>query len=199
MANVATGPSAAGRLFFFWAQDMARCRQYSDSRWQGHDRRQNHRWGTRAYGPSRSPRSPADGRFLHLLAPDGSTRIVFCDTSMGLGARWDIEPRSSMRSGSALRLIFRRSRRPLVTLVLGPRYRQKGGRINWRARFAIRAAPMPPMTVELPLTNAVGPEELAHHCRGGLRRGHRRMARKYAQTIIMPLSRVFGRRINRGS
>jgi len=59
----------------------------------------------------------ADAR-LHFLAADGSTRIVSA-TQPGGGLPDGLLTAIGMRSGSALRLIFDRSLRPIVTLVLG--------------------------------------------------------------------------------
>jgi CO/xanthine dehydrogenase FAD-binding subunit len=66
----------------------------------------------------------------------------------------------SVRSGSALRLIFDRSLRPIVTLVLGldiDKGRITGGRV------AIGCAYAAPLTVNLPLDEPLLPRELAHH------------------------------------
>ena len=100
----------------------------------------------------------ADAR-LHFRAADCRKRIVSA-TQPGVGLPDGLLTAISMRSGSALRLIFDRSLRPIVTLVLGidiAKGRITGGRV------AIGCAYAAPLTVNLPLDEPLLPKELAHH------------------------------------
>jgi carbon-monoxide dehydrogenase medium subunit len=95
---------------------------------------------------------------LHFLTVDGSTRAVSV-AEPGEAMPNGLLTAVSMPSGTALRLVFDRSLRPIVTVALG--FDVVEGRING-GRVAIGCAHATPLTVNLPLDGPLLPGELAH-------------------------------------
>jgi carbon-monoxide dehydrogenase medium subunit len=95
---------------------------------------------------------------LHFLTAGGGTRIVSA-AEPGEVMPDGLLTAISMPSGSALRLIFDRSLRPIVTLALGLDIGE-GGIAG--GRVAIGCAYATPLTVRLPLDELLSPGELAH-------------------------------------
>ena len=116
----------------------------------------------------------ADAR-LHFLISDGSTRIVSATQSRG-ATRDGLLTAIILRSGSALRLVFDRSLRPVVTVALG--LDTVGGRI--RGRVAIGCAYAAPLTASLPLAEPLPPGELA--------RGAEQLAQEVVAGLPTPLA-----------
>ena len=112
----------------------------------------------------------ADAR-LHFFGADGNTRNVSATQSRG-AIRDGLLTAIILRSGSALRLVFDRSLRPIVTLALG--LDVVDGRIA-SGRIAIGCAYAAPLTASLPLEEPLSPGELAHH------------AERLAQEIVIGL------------
>ena len=117
----------------------------------------------------------ADAR-LHFLISDGSTRIVSATQSRG-ATRDALLTAIILRSGSALRLVFDRSLRPVVTVALG--LDTVGGRII-RGRVAIGCAYAAPLTASLPLAEPLPPGELA--------RGAEQLAQEVVAGLPTPLA-----------
>ena len=113
---------------------------------------------------------------LHFFTADGSTRIVSA-AEPGEVLLDGLLTAISMPSGSALRLIFDRSLRPIVTLALGLDIGEGG---NTGGRVAIGCAYAAPLTVGLPLDEPLSPGELAH--RAG------RLAKEVATGLPAPLT-----------
>src|SRR5215472_5580239 len=117
----------------------------------------------------------ADAR-LHFRISDGSTRIVSATQSRG-ATRDALLTAIILRSGSALRLVFDRSLRPVVTVALG--LDTVGGRII-RGRVAIGCAYAAPLTASLPLPEPLPPGELA--------RGAEQLAQEVVAGLPTPLA-----------
>ncbi len=95
---------------------------------------------------------------LHFLGAGGRTGIV--SAAQSRGAIGDgLLTAITLRSGSALRLVFDRSLRPVVTLALGLDI--VDGRIA-SGRVAIGCAYAAPLAASLPLAEPLSPGELAH-------------------------------------
>src|SRR5262249_55707529 len=117
----------------------------------------------------------ADAR-LHFLISDGSTRIVSATQFRG-ATRDALLTAIILRSGSALRLVFDRSLRPVVTVALG--LDTVGGRIIG-GRVAIGCAYAAPLTASLPLAEPLPPGELA--------RGTEQLAQEVVAGLPTPLA-----------
>ena len=118
----------------------------------------------------------AAGARLHFFTADGSTRIVSA-AEPGKVMPEGLLTAISMPSSSALTLIFDRSLRPIVTLVLGLDIAEKritGGRV------AIGCAYATPLTASLPLDEPLSSGELAHRTW--------RLAREVAASLPTPLA-----------
>ena len=100
----------------------------------------------------------AAGGRLHFLIADGSIRIV---SAAQAGVTRDVLLTAiSMPSGSALKLVFDRSLRPIVTLVMGLDFAD--GRVTG-GRVALGGAYATPLAASLPFHEPLPPGELAHH------------------------------------
>ena len=113
---------------------------------------------------------------LHFFTADGSTQNVSA-AEPGEVLLDGLLTAISMPSGSALRLIFDRSLRPIVTLALGLDIGEGG---NTGGRVAIGCAYAAPLTVGLPLDEPLSLGELAH--RAG------RLAKEVATGLPAPLT-----------
>jgi carbon-monoxide dehydrogenase medium subunit len=113
---------------------------------------------------------------LHFLISDGSTRIVSAPQSWGT-TRDALLTAIILRSGSALRLVFDRSLRPVVTVALG--LDMVDGLIT-RGRVAIGCAYAAPLTASLPLAEPLPPGELAH--------GAEQLAQEVVTGLPIPLA-----------
>jgi aerobic carbon-monoxide dehydrogenase medium subunit len=113
---------------------------------------------------------------LHFLTSEGGTRIVPAAQPEGV-IRDGLLTAIILRSGSALRLVFDRSLRPILTLALG--IDVTDGRITG-GRVAIGCAYAAPLTASLPLDKPLWPGELAQ--RAG------RLAREVVTSLPTPLA-----------
>ena len=96
---------------------------------------------------------------LHFLTADGNTRIVPAAQAVGVtGDR--LLTAITLSSGSALKLVFDRSLRPIVTLVLGLDIAD--GRVTG-GRIALGGAYPAPLAASLPLPEPLPLCELADH------------------------------------
>jgi carbon-monoxide dehydrogenase medium subunit len=115
----------------------------------------------------------ADAR-LHFLIADGSTRIV--SAAQADATRDGLLTAISMPSGGALKLVFDRSLRPIVTLVLGLDFVDgcaAGGRVALGGVYAT------PLVASLPFNEPLPPGGLAHHAE--------RIAQEVAAGFLTPL------------
>ena len=115
----------------------------------------------------------ADAR-LHFVIADGSTRIV--SAAQAGVTRDGLLTAISMPSGNALKLVFDRSLRPIVTLVLGLDFAE-----GWvlSGRVAFGGAYATPLAASLPFHEPLPPSELAHHAE--------RIAQEVAAGLPTPL------------
>jgi aerobic carbon-monoxide dehydrogenase medium subunit len=101
----------------------------------------------------------AAGARLHFFTADGSTRIV--SAAPAAGATSDrLLTAITLPCGGALKLVFDRSLRPIVTVVLG--LNLADGRVTG-GRVALGGAYATPLAASLPFPEPLPLSELAHH------------------------------------
>src|SRR6516225_11967239 len=116
----------------------------------------------------------ADARLRFLIA-DGSTRIV--SAVQADATRGGLLTAISMPLGGALKLVFDRSLRPIVTLVLGLDF---ANRCVISGRAALGGAYATPLAASLPVHEPLPLSELAHH------------ADRIAQEVVTGLPTLIG-------